>query len=198
MYDEEFTLLGLWRSVSFDLVGISGLLFRESHRSSCLSLPQCRDMMPHLGVGSPPGNTNTQLLPRHQVRFPTGCVRTYCVTLPSKIIEQDVPADRHEPHNINPNCPAMTRRQDIGVRKKIEEAEETEITITYYANTEIRILRSPPGLQPRDWPKPRHPHPKPFGGRRLGSGLCLWPSRYPISRICVALLFSAAFARRSS
>ena len=33
--------------------------------------------------------------------------------------EQDVPADRHEPNNINPNRPAMTRRQDISVRQKL-------------------------------------------------------------------------------
>jgi len=29
---------------------------------------------------------------------------------------EGVAADRHEPHNINPNHPAMTRRQDISVR----------------------------------------------------------------------------------
>jgi len=31
---------------------------------------------------------------------------------------QGVAADRHEPHNINPNRPALTRRQDISVRQK--------------------------------------------------------------------------------
>jgi hypothetical protein len=41
--------------------------------------------------------------------------------------EQDVPAARHEPHNINPNLPAMIRRQDINVgsqriRKRIVPA----------------------------------------------------------------------------
>jgi hypothetical protein len=30
---------------------------------------------------------------------------------------EDVSADRHELHNINPNRPAMTRRQDISVRQ---------------------------------------------------------------------------------
>jgi len=29
--------------------------------------------------------------------------------------QQVVAADRHEPHNINPNRPALTRRQDIDV-----------------------------------------------------------------------------------
>ena len=32
--------------------------------------------------------------------------------------EQDVPADRHQPHSINPNLPAMTRQQDIDVRSE--------------------------------------------------------------------------------
>ena len=32
MVDEEFTLLGLWRSVSFDLVEVCGRFFRESNR----------------------------------------------------------------------------------------------------------------------------------------------------------------------
>jgi hypothetical protein len=30
-----------------------------------------------------------------------------------KDTQQDVPADRQEPHNINPNRLALTRRQDI-------------------------------------------------------------------------------------
>ena len=40
-------------------------------------------------------------------------------------IEQDVSADRHEPHNINPSRPALTRRQDISVGQNSMNASWT-------------------------------------------------------------------------
>jgi len=51
-----------------------------------VALSRCRDMMRrnHIGSRFPRDRSISNLLARHPVRFPAGCVRRLCVTLPSK------------------------------------------------------------------------------------------------------------------
>ena len=63
----------------------SGAWFRESHRSNFGGSPSIRDTMRrnHIGSRFPRDRSISNLLAGHPEKFPAGCARRFCMTLPS-------------------------------------------------------------------------------------------------------------------
>ena len=82
---------------------IPGCRFREGNRSKfnagIVAAIRCAD----LGAGSPQGGTFAQLSARLQLRYPAGCVRRFCVTLPSKKSNKSSHRMTDLPHITNSN-----------------------------------------------------------------------------------------------